>query len=120
LTGEFAELASPEWSQRQNSLDSEYARLHRLETEPWRRWANGFSCLFFVVVGAPLSIRLRNSDLWTTFATVFLPTLVVYYPLLAYGVDRAKAGEVPPATVWLGNVILGAAGFWIMRKVIRY
>jgi len=95
-------------------------RLHRLQTEPWRRWANGFSCFFFVLVGAPLAIRMRNADLWTSFAVCFLPILIVYYPLMAYGVDRAKCGELPPYAVWLGNVILAAAGLWLLRKIVRY
>ena len=29
-------------------------RLNRIIMEPWRRWANGFSCLCFVLVGAPM------------------------------------------------------------------
>jgi lipopolysaccharide export system permease protein len=50
----------------------------------------------------------------------FVPILIVYYPLLAYGVDRAKSGSVPPYTVWLGNVILAGVGAWMTRKVLRY
>jgi lipopolysaccharide export system permease protein len=95
-------------------------RLFRLQTEPWRRWANGFSCFFFVVAGIPLAIRLRNSDVLTSFFLCFLPILLVYYPLLAFGVDRAKGGVLPPYTVWLGNVFLLLAGLWLLRKVLRY
>jgi lipopolysaccharide export system permease protein len=120
LTGDAAELTSADWQSQYAELDAGRRRLHRLQTEPWRRWANGFSCLCFVVVGAPLAIRMRNADLWTTFAVCFLPILIVYYPLLAFGVDRAKNGELPPYSVWLGNVILVAAGLWALRKVVRY
>jgi len=120
LTGDLQSLSGAEWSIRQRELRASAERLHRLETEPWRRWANGFSCLFFVVVGAPLSMHLRNSDLWTSFAIVFLPILIVYYPLLALGVDQAKTGALPPCTVWAGNVLLGLAGIWLLRKIIRY
>jgi len=120
LTGDMLGLTSADWQSRYAQLDAGRGRLHRLRTEPWRRWANGFSCLFFVMVGAPLAIRMRNADLWTTFAVCFLPILIAYYPLLAYGVDRAKNGELPPYSVWLGNVILAAAGIWLLRKVVRY
>lgn len=72
------------------------------------------------MIGTPLAIRMRNADLWSSFAVCFLPILIIYYPLLALGVDRAKAGELPPYSVWLGNVILAVAGLWIMRKVMRY
>jgi lipopolysaccharide export system permease protein len=120
LTGDFAGLTSHTWFVDLTLLRDERARYHRLETEPHRRWANGFSCLCFVLVGAPLAIRLRNSDFLTSFFLCFVPILIVYYPLLAYGVDRAKSGSVPPYTVWLGNVILAGVGAWMTRKVLRY
>lgn len=120
ISGEFRELGSDDWRSRRDKLRIGSERMFRLQTEPWRRWATGFSCFFFVMVGAPLAIRLRNSDLWTSFAVCFLPILLVYYPLLALGVDRAKDGALPPYAVWLGNLILMLAGIWLMRKVTRY
>jgi lipopolysaccharide export system permease protein len=120
LSGEFDRLDGPEWQARHAELRLARERWFRLQTEPWRRWATGFSCLFFVLVGAPLAIRLRNSDLWTSFAICFLPILVLYYPLLALGVDRAKDGALPPYAVWLGNAVLLLVGLWLLRKVRRY
>lgn len=119
LTGDFPALRAADWTHRYASLEQARSQLHRLNTEPWRRWANGFSCLAFVAVGAPLAIQLRNSDVWTSFAACFLPTLVVYYPLLAYGVKFAKSGEWPPCSVWLGNVIFLAAGWSMMKFMLR-
>jgi lipopolysaccharide export system permease protein len=120
MSGDMAGLIAADWARKEGHLLGKQNHLHRLRTEPWRRWATGFSCLFFVMVGAPLAIRLRNADLWTSFAVCFLPILIVYYPLLAYGVDSAKSGDLPPYCVWLGNVILGLAGLWNIRKVLRY
>lgn len=120
LIGDFASLSSPEWESRHREIQSADERVHRLRTEPWRRWANGFSCLFFVLVGVPLAIHMRNSDLWTTFAVVFLPILLVYYPLLVLGVDYAKVGTIPPYSVWIGNLVLGLVGIQLMRKIIRH
>lgn len=120
VTGDFASLAGGQWPIRQAGLQHGRFRLHRLYAEPWRRWANGFCCFFFVFVGAPLAIHLRTSDLWTTFGLCFLPILVAYYPLMMYGVDRAKAGALPPYTVWMGNLVLLGIGFYFLRKVQRY
>ena len=50
----------------------------------------------------------------------FLPILVVYYPLLIYGVDAAKDGVLPTWSVWLGNFILALWGIWLMRRVVRF
>lgn len=119
FTGDFDGLTDPQWASRYAALRDSRSRLHRLYTEPWRRWANGFSCLAFVMVGAPLAMQLRNSDVWTSFAVCFLPTLTVYYPLLAYGVKFAKSGEWPPCSVWLGNVVFVIVGCWLMRTAMR-
>jgi lipopolysaccharide export system permease protein len=120
LVGDFASLRDASWKTRFQDLDGQWQRLHRLETEPFRRWASGFSCLAFVMVGAPLAIRLRNSDLMTTFGICFLPILIVYYPLFAYGLDRAKNGSLPPSFVWLGNLVCLGIGAWFLRRVNRY
>jgi lipopolysaccharide export system permease protein len=87
--------------------------------EPWRRWANGFSCLCFVLVGAPMAIRMRNADFLTSFFLCFLPILVVYYPVVMLGVDQAKRGSVPPVAVWFGNLLIVLWGWWLLRRVVR-
>ncbi len=120
LTGDFQALSDPSWHQRQLQLQDAQSQLFKLKLVPWRRWANGFSCLFFVLVGAPLAVRLRNADMWTSFGLCFLPILLIYYPLLMYGLDRAKCGALPPYFIWLGNAVLLGASCWILRKVMRY
>ena len=120
LLGDFDDLASKEWLKHEHSMQNAQTTLYRLNTVPWRRWANGFSCLFFVMVGAPLAVRLRNADIWTSFGLCFLPILLVYYPLLMYGLDRAKCGALPPYSVWLGNLVLMCVGCLMVRKVLRY
>jgi len=119
LTGDMDGLRSPEWSHAAETLEASWGHLHRLQTEPCRRWANGFSCLCFALVGAVMAIRWRNADLLTSFFLCFLPILIVYYPLLMYGVDAAKNGRFPPSIVWVGNVILVIWGLWMLRRVIR-
>lgn len=120
LCGDFDALAGGQWQRLERSLMLTRSRLSRLLTEPHRRWSAGFSCLCFAWVGAPMAIRLRNRDFLTSFFLCFLPILIVYYPLLAYGVDGAKGGTVPPYFVWTGNLLLVGWGTWLMRKVIRY
>ena len=44
---------------REGNAERRSTRLHRLHTEPWRRWANGFSCLCFVMIGVPVAVWLR-------------------------------------------------------------
>jgi lipopolysaccharide export system permease protein len=120
LRGDIDELTSGEWETRAKELRLDEERLYRLRAEPHRRWAAGFSCLCFAWLGAPMAIRLRNRDILTSFFLCFLPILIVYYPLLVFGVDAAKDGRLPPWSVWAGNVLLLAWGYYLMRKVMRY
>jgi lipopolysaccharide export system permease protein len=120
LAGDIEALTSTEWAKRHQRIRDLESRLHRLHTEPWRRVANGFSCFCFALVGAPLAIRLRNADGWSSFGLCFLPILIVYYPLMIHGVDLAKSGRMPPVCVWLGNLVLAAVGYWQSRWVVRY
>lgn len=94
-------------------------RINQLRMEPWRRWASGFSCLFFVWLGIPLAIWMKSADYWTSFGTCFLPTVLIYYPIFTIGLKHAKDGSWTPAAVWLGNVALLAAGAWWMRRIYR-
>ena len=71
LTGDFLALNQTAWqplTQRVRDAENRIARLHM---EPHRRWANGFSCLCFVMVGAPLAVVLRNADFLTAFFICF-------------------------------------------------
>ena len=120
MTGRFEEIGSLSWSNNEKQISSARGNLHRLQTEFPRRWANGASCFCFAFVGAPMAIYRRKGEFLTSFFMVFMPVLLIYYPLLMLSVGRAKNGEWFPATVWLGNVVLVAWGYWILRKVVRY
>jgi lipopolysaccharide export system permease protein len=94
-------------------------KLERLQAEPWRRWAQGFSCFCFAWLGVPLAIRFRSADYIATFGVCFLPILLLYYPLFMLGVDKAKGGDWHPASPWIANFVLLAVGGWFTRKVYR-
>jgi lipopolysaccharide export system permease protein len=119
MTGEFDALADAAWQRRQAAVASARTRLHRLQTEPWRRWASGFSCLAFVLLGTPVAIWWKHADYLSITAVVFIPVLALYYPLFNYALVYAKAGAIPPATVWLGNIVCGAIGILLIRRVLR-
>ncbi len=120
VTGDMLALTHPKWSAELDRLQTEVYREHRLRTEPWRRWANGFSCLCFMLVGAPLAILLRRFDFWTNFAICFMPILLLYYPLMMFGVSQTKSGALPPWMVWTGNAVLAMIGYALLRRVHKH
>lgn len=120
LTSRVDAIAGPSGKSMIARIDASKRRLTKLRIEPWRRWAEGFSCFFFVLIGAPLAMIAKTSDYWTTFGRCFLPTLLLYYPLFILGLNQAKDGLIPPYGVWLGNVALAAIGLILVNRVRRY
>lgn len=120
LTSNAESIGHGESAACQDELHNSRRRLTRLHTEPWRRWAEGFTCFFFVLVGAPLAMIAKTSDYWTTFGMCFLPTILVYYPLYLLGLSEAKSGDLPPYGVWIGNVVLAAVASILIARVRRY
>ena len=120
MAGRFEALSSPNWRNFEDKVEIAKRNLHRLKTESPRRWANGASCFCFAFVGAPMAIIRRRGEILTSFFMVFMPVLLIYYPLLILSVSQAKKGDWYPSTVWLGNIVLVFIGWLLLRKVIRY
>ncbi len=118
--GAMHSIKTANWNQEMETLSGMEKRSHRLRTEPYRRWANGFSCFGFAILGIPLAIWMKNSDMWTSFGMCFLPTLAVYIPLVLFGVDRAKSGAFHPSIVWVGNIVVVLFGVLLFRRALRH
>jgi lipopolysaccharide export system permease protein len=119
ISGEYGFVGENHWQHRRHSMVDAQGQLYRLQMEPWRRSASGFSCLCFLCVGAPLAIWLRHADFMTNFFLCFFPILIGYYPLFLLSLDLAKGGEYPTCSVWLGNVVCIVVGVWLMNKVLK-
>jgi lipopolysaccharide export system permease protein len=116
ITGDI-EATSQNQPRYEAEMNSALSRYNRLHTEPNRRWANGFSCFFFVWIGIPLAIKLQRADVFSSFFICFLPILAIYYPFLMYGTDGAKSGTLPPVFVWIGNACLAIIGYWFIKQI---
>jgi len=100
---------------------AEYQHLiSQLRAESYRRWANGFTCLFFTLLGVPTAMLRRHADVLTNFFLCFLPILVLYYPLLMFGEDLATSGTFPPASFWIGNVVLAVPAIVLLRWNLKH
>jgi lipopolysaccharide export system permease protein len=101
-------------------LKGEEHQMIRLQTQFLHKWANSFCCLSFILIGVPVSILLRSADFLTSFFACFLPIVLVYQPLQKLPINLAECGVVSPYCVWIGNVLLGGIGAWLLRKVVRH
>lgn len=120
-TGDFETLTMKDWAHDGYVIADFRNHLSRLFTESPRRLSAGFSCLCFVLVGAPLAVWLRKAEFLTSFILCYIPILLLYYPMLVFGVEQAKSGTLSPQWVWLGNGVFALWGLWMLKaKVLRY
>ena len=119
VAGDMLGLSNGEWVERLENQKSSTERLSRLHVVPHRRWANGFSCLAFAMIGIPIALRLKTSNYATTFGICFLPILAIYYPLFMFGLNGAKGGDLPPYGAWLGNVACMMIGTFLIWREFR-
>jgi len=119
-TGSVDAWAMPQINNAKARIRLLQSHQDRLSVEPPRRWATGFCCFFFVWLGAPLAIWMRKSDFFSSFFACFVPILLLFYPLLMFGLSQAKNGALPPTCVWLANVAIGLVGLWFLRQIHRY
>lgn len=119
LAGDMLGLTNADWQQRVQTQQDSAHRLSRLHVVPHRRWANGFSCLAFAMIGIPIALRMKTANYATTFGACFLPILIVYYPLFMFGLNGAKVGQLPPYAAWIGNAASIAIGAFLLWREFK-
>ncbi|MBO7725028.1 MAG: LptF/LptG family permease [Thermoguttaceae bacterium] len=120
IRGDYTSWQEPSWGERWDREERQKYAYNRANLATPRSFAAGFTCFFFTWVGIPLAVWLNCSDYTTSFFASFLPTLIVYYPLLMFGYSCAKSGIAPPEICWIGNIVLGLIGFWILKKIHKH
>jgi lipopolysaccharide export system permease protein len=77
-------------------------------------------CLVFALIGCPVGIWANRADYLSTFVMCFLPTVVLYYPLLLAGSNMGKDGRIPLGLGWwLANIVVGGAGLALTWRLLR-
>ena len=94
--------------------------IYRLQTEPYRRFSNGFTCLCFVLIGVPVAMLWRHADVLTNFFVCFVPILAVYYPLLMLSEDLSTSGKLWPVSFWMGNTACIISGIMLLRRIVQH
>jgi lipopolysaccharide export system permease protein len=109
------ELGNYKWQ-----VEAKARQLRNVQAEVYARPALAFSCLVFAIIGCPVGIWANRADYLSTFLVSFLPTLLVYYPLLLAGTDMGKNGRVPLAVgCWFADVVMSGIGLTLMWRLLR-
>ncbi len=104
----------------QFQIDAKARQARNLQAEVYARPALAVSCLVFALIGCPVGIWANRADYLSTFVVCFIPTLVVYYPLLLAGSDMGKTGKLPLALgCWLADIVMGSVGVLLTWRLLR-
>ncbi len=94
--------------------------VRNVEYEYAIRPALAFSCLVFAMIGAPVGLLTNRADYLSSFVVCFLPTILVYYPILFSGRGMAIDGKAPAVLgAWVANLVVGCGALALVFKAIK-
>lgn len=84
-------------------------RMAALSVEVHKKFALPAACLVFVLIGAPIGMRVRRGGPAVAFVSIGF--FLFYYVCLIGGEDLANRLWLPPwLAIWLANIVLGLLG----------
>jgi lipopolysaccharide export system permease protein len=84
-------------------------RIAELSVEIHKKFSLPFACVVFVLVGAPLGMRVRRAGPAVAFLSIAF--FVFYWVCLVGGEELARRSLFPPwLAMWMPNLVLGAIG----------
>jgi lipopolysaccharide export system permease protein len=116
LTGDLLALTNVTWEIRVQELETANHRLSRLNLVTPRRWASGFACLAFAVIGIPIALKMKTVNYTSAFGMCFFPILVVYYPIFETTLNACKEGTLHPYGVWTSNLLAIGLGAVLLYR----
>ena len=95
-------------------VDTYRKRIALLEVELHKKYSLAFACVVFVLVGAPLGVRVRRGGLTVGFLSLVF--FLFYYICLVAGEGLAERLLLSPLlAMWLPDILLGGLGlFWTL------
>ncbi len=97
----------------ERSIASSLRRFRRLQVEYHKKFSIPFSCVVFVLLGAPLGIRSRRGGVGIGAGTGIL-FFLIYYLFLIGGEQLGDRGIVSPAwAMWAPNILFGSIGLFL-------
>ena len=90
-------------------VDTLARRKASLQVEMHKKFALAFACVVFVLVGAPLGMRVRRGGVAIGFLSIVF--FAFYYLCLQFGESFADRLLLPPfLAMWLADIVLGLWG----------
>jgi hypothetical protein len=94
-------------------------QIQRYQVEIQKKYSIPVACVIFVLVGAPLALRMAKSGMNMAIGLSMLFFLIYYVGLIG-GEKLADRGITSPfVAMWAPNIIFGAMAVFLLRKAAR-
>jgi lipopolysaccharide export system permease protein len=113
--GDRAEAVSGELDLWRMEAEALQRRIAGLSVEVHKKFSLPAACVVFVLIGAPLGMRVRRAGPAIAFVSVAF--FLFYYLCLVGGEELANRLLLPPwLAMWLANLVIGVWGIdWTLR-----
>jgi lipopolysaccharide export system permease protein len=88
-------------------------------TEINKRFSFPFSCLAFAIIGVPLGVTAHRRETSIGFAMGLIVAIAYFLFVILGDTLRASPGLHPELLVWFPNVLFGALGLLLFRRLAR-
>jgi lipopolysaccharide export system permease protein len=104
------------WAMEQRALQR---RIAGLSVEIHKKFALPVACVVFVLIGAPIGMRVRRAGPAVAFASIGF--FLFYYVCLIGGEELANRLLLPPwLAMWLANLVLGSLGLRLTAQACDF
>lgn len=101
------------------SIEAVRRLISSYEVEIYKKLGIAFASVVFILVGAPLGIRLKKGSLGVSFS-LSLIFFVIYWVFLIQGENLADKGYIHPfIAMWAANFLVGSFGIYLTWKTVK-
>ncbi len=105
---------------RQISMAEKQNMRHELTINIHKRLSPSLASLSFILIGIPLGIMTRSSNMLVSLGISFILILFIYYPLVATGLVVAESMSFPIIpSVWGANFVNLILSAFLFRKILK-
>jgi lipopolysaccharide export system permease protein len=94
-------------------------QINKYSVEVHKKFSIPIACFIFILLGTPLGIMAKNSNMSVSIAISIL-FFIVYWSFLIAGEDFADRGRFNPAlSMWAPNIFLGMIAFYLYLLISK-
>lgn len=102
----------------EQAIEYKLRDISRYQVEIQKKFSVAFSCMVFVLIGAPIGIITRRGGIGTGLG-ISLIFFVIYYVFLIGGEELADRRFISPVVaMWGANVVVGVVGLYLVAVVL--